>query len=174
MLRQPVTAILAWSVLFVLLNNSLIFSQSNWPRFRGPNGGGLVGGAQLPEDISDAEYHWKVKLAGIGSSSPVIWGQHLFVTSCDPSSGKLTLECLDALSGKVRWSKVFKQGVYRVHGRNNFASSTPAVDENHIYLTYADPDHTMLVALDHDGNQKWQRDFGTWTSQHGFAASPMV
>ena len=42
MLRQPVTAILAWSVLFVLMNNSLIFSQSNWPRFRGPNGTGLV------------------------------------------------------------------------------------------------------------------------------------
>lgn len=174
MLRQPIRVILACSVLFVLLNNSLSFSQSNWPRFRGPNGSGLVEETKLPEDISEAEYHWKVKLAGIGSSSPVIWGKHLFVTSCDPSSGNLTLECLDAFSGKVRWSKVFQQGVYRVHGRNNFASSTPAVDENHIYLTYADPDHTMLVALDHDGNQKWQRDFGTWTSQHGFAASPMV
>ena len=91
MLRQPVTVILAWSVLFVLLSNSLIFSQSNWPRFRGPNGAGLVEGADLPEDISDAEYHWKVKLAGVGSSSPVIWDQYLFVTSCDPSSGKLTL-----------------------------------------------------------------------------------
>ena len=174
MLRQPVTAILAWSVLFVLLNNSSIFSQSNWPRFRGANGAGLVDGADLLSDISDDEYRWKVNLAGVGSSSPVIWGQHLFVTSCEPSSGKLTLECLDALSGKVRWSKFFKHEVYRVHGRNNFASSTPAVDKNHICLTYADPEHTMLVALDHDGNQKWQRDFGTWTSQHGFAASPMV
>lgn len=80
MLRQPVTVILAWSVLFVLLSNSLIFSQSNWPRFRGPNGEGFVEGAELPSDISDSEYRWKVKLAGVGSSSPVIWGQHLFVT----------------------------------------------------------------------------------------------
>ena len=100
MLRQPVKAILAWSVLFVLLNNSLIFSQSNWPRFRGPNGAGLVEGVKLPSDISDNEYCWKVKLAGIGSSSPVIWEQHLFITSCDPESGKLTLECLDAYVGQ--------------------------------------------------------------------------
>eukprot|EP01047_Picozoa_sp_COSAG01_P017082 COSAG01_NODE_894_length_12903_cov_865.702353_10_plen_50_part_01 len=50
MLRQPVTAILAWSVLFVLLNNSSIFSQSNWPRFRGANGAGLVDGVDLPSD----------------------------------------------------------------------------------------------------------------------------
>ncbi len=149
-------------------------AQDNWSRFHGPNGTGLAEQADLPSDISDDNYIWKIKLAGLGASSPVIWGDQLFVTSCDPNSGRLTLQCFDAVTGKERWQTNFQQEVYRLHGRNNFASSTPAVDQDHVYVTYADPNHTMLVAVDHDGNKKWERDFGTWVSQHGFGVSPMV
>jgi outer membrane protein assembly factor BamB len=159
----------------VSLNNLCeLKAQQNWTRFHGPNGTGLAEQAELPSDISEENYLWKIKLAGLGASAPVIWDDQLFVTSCNPNSGKLTLQCFDAVTGEKRWDTNFQQAVYRVHGRNNFAASTPAVDKDHIYVTYADPDHTMLVAVDHDGNKKWDRDFGTWVSQHGFGVSPMI
>ena len=160
--------------ILVLSISSEVTSQENWTRFHGPNGTGLAEQADLPSVISEQNYFWKTELAGVGSGSPVIWEDKLFVTSCDPKTGKLTLQCFHAVTGKLLWKTGFNQGVYRLHGRNNFASSTPAVDRNHVYLTYADPDHTMLVAVDHQGAKKWERDFGTWVSQHGFGISPMV
>ncbi len=153
---------------------SSLLAQENWPRFHGPNGSGLAMDANIPGKITENDFLWKTGLAGVGSSSPVIWADLLYVTGCDPQSGKLTLQCFDATNGVLVWSQSFQQGVYQVHGRNNFASSTPAVDKDHVYLAYADPEHTMLVAFDHQGNEKWKRDFGTWVSQHGFGASPMV
>jgi outer membrane protein assembly factor BamB len=148
--------------------------SSIWPRFHGNNGNGLALNAKIPGKLTEEDFVWKADLAGGGSSSPVVWHDRLFVTSCDQKTGKLTLQCFDRTQGKQIWSKDFQQSVYRVHGRNSFASSTPAVDEDHVYIAYADPEHTILKALDHDGNEKWTRDFGTWISQHGFSASPMV
>lgn len=146
----------------------------NWPRFHGVNGTGLALQSKLPTDISDTDYRWRVELAGTGSSSPVIWQDNLFVTSCDSQTGRLTLQCLDLATGKEKWNQSFDSAPYQVHNLNSFASSTPAVDDRHVYLTYASPDHTMLVAVDHSGTVKWKRDFGTWRSQHGFGISPMV
>ncbi len=149
-------------------------AQSNWDRFHGPNGTGLAESASLPSDLSDDDYLWKTELAGTGSCSPVIWESKLFITSCHPESGELILQCLDANSSKQLWQIKFDSQPYRMHSRNSFASATPAVDENHVYVTYASPNHTMLVAVDHEGQKVWERDFGTWISQHGFSVSPMV
>lgn len=159
----------------IMLNiNCDLQGQENWTRFHGPNGTGLAEQADLPTQISKDNYLWKIELAGVGSSSPVILGDKLFVTSCDPNSGKLALQCFSAATGEQQWETNFQQEVYRIHGRNSFAASTPAIDKDHVYVTYADSDHTMLVAVDHDGIKKWERDFGTWISQHGFGVSPMV
>lgn len=152
----------------------LVLGQEAWTRFRGPNGSGLAMDAELPAPISPENYLWEKSLAGTGSSSPVLWGDRLFVTSCDSKSAELTLQCLSAESGDELWKKNFPSSPYRMHSRNSFASGTPAVDQDHVYIAYADPQHTMLVALDHRGNQKWERDFGTWVSQHGFGVSPMI
>ncbi len=149
-------------------------AQENWTRFHGPNGTGLASDAKLPAQISDDNYIWKVALAGSGSSAPAIWGDRIFVTGSDPQTATLTVQCLDAKTGKELWNKSFDSKRYKVHGRNSFASSTPAVDKDNVYFAYANPEHTMLVALDHDGEQKWERDFGTWVSQHGFGGSPIV
>ena len=148
--------------------------QENWTRFRGPNGTGLAEQAEIPAKITEANYLWKADLAGVGSSSPVIWGEKLFITSCDPKSAELTLQCLNAKTGVEIWQTKYQSKPYRVHSRNSFASGTPAVDKDHVYIAYANPEHTMLIAVDHDGQQKWERDFGNWVSQHGFGASPMV
>jgi outer membrane protein assembly factor BamB len=146
--------------------------QQAWDRFRGPNGSGVSLESKLPSDCSN--YTWKKELKGSGSSSPVIWGNRLFVTSCNPESASLHLQCLDVGTGEDVWSRDFESRPYHLHSRNSFASATPAVDHDHVYVTYADPEHTRLVALDHDGNPVWSRDFGRWVSQHGFGISPQV
>ncbi|MFK7768012.1 MAG: PQQ-binding-like beta-propeller repeat protein [Mariniblastus sp.] len=148
--------------------------QENWTRFHGPNGTGLAAEAKLPSEITDDNFEWKIELAGTGSSAPVIWGDKIFVTGCDQKTAALTLQCLDRKTGKEIWKKSFQSEPYKVHGRNSFASSTPAVDKNHVYIVYASPAHTMLVAVTHDGEKKWERDFGTWVSQHGFGGSPII
>ncbi len=175
--RSTIKLSITFSVM-VVVNVHFLAAQNEeagtWTRFHGPNGSGLSLNSQIPGKISPEDFAWKVKLAGVGSSSPVVWHGALYITSCDPDTGKLSLQCFDIKDGKQIWAKQFQQSVYKVHGRNSFASSTPAVDADHVYITYADPEHTILRALDHNGNEKWTRDFGTWISQHGFSVSPMV
>ncbi len=159
--------------LFFVLVLVLPCSAQNWERFRGPNGSGLVPDAQLPTHWTEDDYQWKVKLAGSGTSSPAVWGDKVFVLSAN-SKAVLFLQCLNLESGEQIWKKQIESKEYQIHNQNRFASSSPAVDADHVYITFADPEHTMLLAFDHEGNEIWQRDFGRWVSQHGFGASPMV
>ncbi len=173
-LNKKLFLVFAIALTGVIQNGAKSQGQENWPRFRGTNGSGLAEQADLPAAITRQNYLWEVDLAGAGSSSPVIWGNKLFVTSCDPQTAELTLQCLDAQTGAEIWKTTYPSSPYHIHARNSFASGTPAVDQDHVYIAYANPEHTWLVAVDHNGQQKWQRDFGTWISQHGFGASPMV
>ena len=154
--------------------HSLSVQAEDWPRFRGPNGTGQSKAKGLPQEWTAEDYRWTQKLAGSGSSAPVIWGDRLFVTSCDSETAEFFVECLDANTGERAWKTRFASQPYRIHRRNSYASSTPAVDQDHVYVTYASPEHTYLVALNHQGKEVWRRDFGRWVSQHGFGASPMV
>lgn len=169
-MNMPYTNLIA---AFVVLVWALPCSAQNWDRFRGPNGEGLALDAQLPTEWSDDDYDWKVKLAGSGTSSPAVWGEKVFILSAG-SDATLFLQCLNLESGKELWQKQMNSEEYQIHSQNRFASSSPAVDENHVYVTFASPEHTMLLAYDHQGNEVWKRDFGPWVSQHGFGASPMV
>src|SRR5437016_5699733 len=103
---------------FVLL--SLLIASSaqaqEWPRFRGANGGG-VSSTILPTRWTDKDYSWQVKLPGPGHSSPVLWGERLFVTA--EAAGKLHVLCLDAVTGKTLWKRDFAAGPPRGHKDNN-------------------------------------------------------
>lgn len=144
----------------------------DWNRFRGPNGTGVVADAKLPTEWQ--KHSWEINLAGSGNSSPVAWGDNIFVTSGDPETAAVTVECFHWADGKRVWSKTFESKPYHLHGRNAFAASTPAVDGDHLYVSLANPDQTILVALNHQGKEVWRRDFGRWVSSHGFAHSPIV
>lgn len=165
------------AISLLLLISSLVTTanaQDNWPRFRGQNGNGVVKSAQLPATWESDDYLWKIKLPGVGSSSPVVWNDKLFISACDPETAKLQVVAVDVTTGTMHWQKSFDSTVHRVHSQNSFASSTMAVDESHVYLLQANPEHTYLRALDHDGSEAWTRDFGTWVSAHGFGTSPLV
>jgi outer membrane protein assembly factor BamB len=79
-----------------------------------------------------------------------------------------------AKDGKVIWKRDFALTPFARHEFNSFASSTPAVDAERVYVAWNEPEHFMLSALDHDGKTIWQRDFGPFVSQHGCGISPIV
>ena len=147
-------------------------SAQEWPRFRGANGAG-VSASVLPTHWTDKDYRWQVNLPGPGHSSPVLWGDRLFVTSSD-GKGNLHILCLDAKSGRTIWSREFTAGTPRGHKDNNLASATPAVDAKHVYLAWNTPKEVVLLALTHAGKDVWRREFGAFGGGHGFGSSPIV
>ena len=144
-----------------------------WTRFRGPNGQGQSD-TVLPAAWRESDYQWHVALRGIGHSSPVLWGERLFITSAEQQGAVRLLLCLDAASGKTLWAKEFPSGSHHVHLQNSFASSTPTVDADRVYVAWTTPERYTVAALTHDGREAWQADLGKFTSQHGFGTSPIV
>ena len=63
---------------------------------------------------------------------------------------------------------------HHLHANSSFASVTPAVDAERVFVAWSDPDFTRLMALDHKGNELWTINLGSWISQHGFGCSPML
>ena len=159
---------------FLTLTSSGLVAQDNWSRFHGPNGSGVSTSSALPASWIDSDYAWQVDLPGIGSSSPVVRGERLFLTSSDPETAELTVLCLSVENGQELWQKKFESSKHHLHSKNTYASSTLAVDGQHVYVAFANEQHTWLIALTHLGEEKWERDFGTYVSSHGFGNSPMV
>jgi len=145
-----------------------------WTRFRGPNGSGVSRATTVPAQWTDADHNWRIKLPGRGHSSPVLWDKRLFVTSGDEETGERIVLCVNADDGRRLWSREFPAARHGKHDLNSFASSTPAVDEHRVYVTWATPDEYIVIALDHDGREIWRTDLGPSNVAHGFGASPIV
>jgi outer membrane protein assembly factor BamB len=145
----------------------------DWARFRGPNGSGL-GHATVPLKWTERDLDWKVKLPAPGHSSPVLWGERIFLTCGDDEAGRLTVLCLHASDGRTLWQREFTARPYRKHARNSLASATPAADGERVYVCWATPKECIVLALDHAGKTAWQADLGPYPSQHGFGVSPIV
>ncbi len=145
-----------------------------WTRFRGPNGTGLSDATNLPAKWTEADYHWKAALPGQGHSSPVLWGDKIFLMSADPATATRYVLCLSAVDGRELWRREYASQTYRIHTRNTFGSSTPAVDAERVYVAWSTPARLTLLALDHDGQEVWNLDLGPVVSEHGFGTSPML
>ncbi len=130
--------------------------------------------ATLPAKITAAEINWKTPLPGKGHSSPVLWGDRVFLQSGDPTSAQRFILCVSASTGEVLWQREFPSGKSKLHGRNSYGTSTPTVDAERVYFTWASPSSLMLVALTHDGKDVWSRDFGPHKSEHGYGVSPII
>ena len=146
-----------------------------WTRFRGPDGSGVAAsGADIPAKWSDRDVRWKVDLPGVGHSSPVLWGDRIFLTCADEQTGTATLVCLNAADGSLRWKRDYTSENYRHHGENSYASSTPTADAERVYVCLMQPRQLQVVALDHDGKDAWTADLGPFVTQHGGGHSPVV
>jgi outer membrane protein assembly factor BamB len=146
----------------------------NWDRFRGPNGAGQSDAAGIPSEWKPSHFLWRAEMPGIGHGSPVIWNKRLFLVSGNADSGEQIIQAFDSLNGKPLWERRVPSGTYRKHGFNSYASSTPAVDEHHVYVIWLDNGRVKIGAWTHDGNEVWQREIGEFEETHGFGKSPIV
>jgi outer membrane protein assembly factor BamB len=167
--------LVVWPAVATALLACVIPCQAQeWTRFRGPNGSGQSDATTIPTKWTDSDYNWKIDLPGIGHSSPVIWGDKLFVTSADPKQGTRMLFAVRTSDGKVLWEKEYTASTNPLHAQNSYASSSPACDADHVYVAWASPQGFYMVALDHAGNEVWRENLGEHKSRHGFGTSPIV
>jgi outer membrane protein assembly factor BamB len=177
----------------------------NWPSFRGQNGSG-VAERSSPPTVWDAEKSvnilWKTPIPGLGHSSPVVWGDRVFVTTAvssasnsefvhgltetsasaeDTSKHSWRVYCLDKKTGRTIWERTVHEGAPKVkrHVKASQANSTPATDGKHLVVSFGSEG---LYCFDLEGKLLWKQDLGIlvggWTPspglQWGFGSSPVI
>lgn len=167
-----VVVVLALSVGPSAVGENRAAGQS-WHRFRGPNGTGTVEADTVPAQWSNDDYNWKTELPGVGHSSPAIWNRRVFVTSAVDGGRQRIVLCLSTVDGRILWSRRFQSTPHRKHARNSFASPSPAVDAERVYVSWSAPEELTLMALSHDGQVVWRRNLGPYKSQHSCGTSPI-
>jgi outer membrane protein assembly factor BamB len=147
-----------------------------WPGWRGPRGDGTSAETNLPVRWGATEnVRWKVSIPGKGHSSPIVWGDRIFLTTCIEETGQRLLLCLDRSDGKILWQRqVLKAKLEPKHALNSYASSTPATDGKHVWVTFLDDPDILVACYDFDGNLTWRRSPGPFQSIHGFCSSPVL
>jgi outer membrane protein assembly factor BamB len=151
----------------------------NWPGWRGPTNDGVSTERNLPARWSATEnVLWRAPLLGTGVSTPVVWGDRIFVTCSDGrSNDRLHLLCLNRDDGKERWHARFfgtalSDGQFAPGG---MAVPTPATDGQRVYALFGTGD---LVCVDFDGKPLWVRslaqEYGGFRNRWGMAASPIL
>ena len=149
--------------------------NESWSRFRGENGVGVAETCSVPIPWASSDVAWSIDLPGAGNGSPVVRGNQVFVQSADPKTAARSLMCLDLASGGVLWKRDSQGQPHRVHRRSSFASPTPCVADNAVYVVWGQPDKITIASYSLDGKtENWTRDLGRFQSQHGYGASPAL
>jgi outer membrane protein assembly factor BamB len=157
--------------------------QNNWPSFRGAYATGVAEGQHLPESWDGEKglnIKWKAAIPGLAHSSPIVWGNQLFVTTAissrgaakfkpglygdgdasdDRSSHQWKLYCLDKTTGKVLWDRIAYEGppLEKRHIKSTYANATPATDGRYVVAFFGSQG---LFAWDLKGKLIWKKDFG--------------
>jgi len=193
--------LMSGAAILTVLSLTATAVNDTWPQFRGPNAGVAADDPVLPDKWSDTEnVIWKAPIPGMGWSSPVVWGDHVLLTSAvsagkeaapvkglyDPGDdfGKTKAAAdhrwvvydLDFDTGKIRWARELQIGAPPIlrHLKNSFASETPVTDGERVYAYFGSIG--LLTALDLEGNPLWKRELGAYNGPQEFApaASPIL
>jgi outer membrane protein assembly factor BamB len=159
----------------------LLADDGHWPMWRGPHEDGTTAETGFPTRWTATEnVRWKTPLPGKGHSSPIVWGDRVFVTAAI-EAGEATapkdrlLFCLDRTDGKVLWRKtVLTAKPEPIHNLNSRASSTPATDGERVYVTFLADPKVVVAAYDFAGNEVWRTSPGEFESKHGFCSPPIL
>ena len=145
----------------------------NWPGWRGPQGNAVSSESNLPVEWSaDKNVRWKAEIAGKGFSSPVVWGDRVFVTSAFEHGLRRAVYCLDRRDGKSLWSAEVEHDDPEVaSSMTGHAASTPATDGKRLVVFFG---NAGVVCYDLDGRKLWQRNVGQFESELGLASSPRI
>lgn len=146
---------------------------ANWPSWRGPTNDGVTEETNLPVEWSDSQnVKWKVPLPDRGNSTPVIWGDKLFLTQSVPKENRRMLMCFDKKTGKLLW----KSGITctdhePTHATNPYCSASPATDGERVVVSFGSAVH----CYDLNGKEQWKRsDLGVQKHIWGNASSPVL
>jgi outer membrane protein assembly factor BamB len=151
---------------------------TNWPFFRGEGSRGIAAGSEYPTDwngTTGKNIEWKIIIPGVGKSSPVIWGDKLFLTSAE--DGKCKVLCISKKDCEILW----KYQVTRLAGEPEklpemdveagLAVSTSATNGKQVFSVFANGN---LVCLDMDGNLIWSKNIGVPKSSYGYSSSLII
>jgi outer membrane protein assembly factor BamB len=190
---MPRRALLAASLWALCLT-----AADNWPQFRGAQSDGVADDAQLPDVWSTTRnVVWKSEIPGSGWSSPVVWGDRIFVTSVistvppeAPKKGlyfggnresipsdehRWMVYAVDWKTGKIAWEREVHRGAPRSshHLKNTFASETPVTDGERVYACFG---NLGLFVFDMEGKPVWSQNWGPFRTRYGWgtAASPVL
>ena len=192
---------LSGTLLFV--SGFFLFSasgQPHWPQFRGPLATGVSPDATPPLEWSEENnLRWKAELPGLGHSSPIVWGDQIFVTTAIPFGDPLeeprysgrpgahnnlpvkgahafVVFALDRHSGQPTWQRTVKKRVPHEggHETGSLASATPATDGERVYAFFGS--HGLYCLDAESGEPIWELDFGDQHSKHGHGegSSPVL
>ncbi len=144
-----------------------------WSRWRGPSGQGWVDGATYPDTWSPTEnVIWKVKVPGRGHSSPIVWGDNIFLTTAAEDGSNRSVLCFRRSDGKMLWQTAVPAAeAEKLYAKNSYASASVSTDGKLVYAYFG---NAGLVALDFTGKQIWHAGFGTITLYHGPGGSPLL
>ena len=147
-----------------------VFGAANWPQFRGPEASAVAVDGEPPVHFSPASnVLWKVALPP-GNSSPVIWGDRVFLTAFDKP--KLQATCLDRRDGKTLWSQTLTaERIEPTHRTATPAAPTAVTDGQWVYFYCGS---FGLVAYDFEGREQWRRPFPPPNLDFGTGASPIL
>jgi outer membrane protein assembly factor BamB len=150
-------------------------AQENWPEFRGPTGDGHATAKGLPAAWSDTEnVKWKTAIPGKAWSSPVVWGNQIWLTSATEDGTQLFVVCVDKATGKVlRDQRIFEvERPQFAHKFNSYASPTPAIEAGRVYVTFGSPGTACLDTR--TGKVLWERRDFVCNHFRGAGSSPIL
>ncbi|MEA2205767.1 MAG: hypothetical protein QOE77_2543 [Blastocatellia bacterium] len=175
------------SLPFFLIALAGIASAQNWPQFRGPGATGVVEGQPAAvkwDAVKSLNTRWKTEIAGLGHSSPIVWGNKVFITTAVSSAAKdetryglygdvapvkddpkhtWKVYALDKNTGKILWERIAYDGLPKVkrHPKSTHSDSTPATDGKYLVALFGSHG---LYAYDLNGKLKWKQDLGVLDS----------
>ena len=171
-LALAVASLLAW---FLSIGTA---RSEDWPGWRGPRGDGtsLQRGLPTTWDVpAGKNVAWKAEVPGRGHSSPIVFGDHIFLATAFEDRQERALCSFDRRTGKLFWQQtVLKAPLEGKHDLNSYASSTPATDGQSVYVAFVDGDQMAVAAYDFSGQQQWLVRPGSFSSKHGFCSCPVV
>jgi outer membrane protein assembly factor BamB len=158
---------------FALLAASLAACGQEWPGFRGPTGQGASAEKGLPTRWGATDnVAWKADVPGEGWSSPVVWGDRVFVTAATDGGQSCHVLALSRLDGKALWDvEVFRQKALRKEKKNSYATPTAVTDGVYVYAVF---NGGGIAALTLEGRPAWVNLDMKYYSQHGLGGSPIL
>jgi outer membrane protein assembly factor BamB len=152
----------------------LAFADSNWPEFRGPTGDGHSVDSDPPIKIDDSVIKWRTAIHGKGWSSPVVWGNQIWLTTATEDGHKMSVICVDQQTGKIIRDKVLVENKDPAfcHPMNSYATPTPVLEEGRVYVHFGS---YLTACLDSETAEViWERRDLECDHHRGPASSPIL